>query len=100
MFFAMIGLCAFVLSLVRILTERGDENEYLIVIPKVDADNAECSIRAAIRRINEIGTGSVLCLCDENDEEAVDICRRMQSECPFLEIINQEELYSRLALRQ
>ena len=99
-FFAMIGLCAFVLSLIRILTEHGDENAYLIVIPKVDADNAERSIRAAIRRINEIGTGRVLCLCDENDEEAADICRRMQSECAFLEIVNQEELCSRLALRQ
>lgn len=91
-FLAMIGLCAFFLSIVRIFTDRYDENEYLIVIPKVRAENAEYGIRSAIRKINDIGSGRILCLCEENDTEANDICQRMKSECPHLEIVSKFEM--------
>lgn len=91
-FFAMIGLCAFILSIVRIFTDRYDENEYLIVIPNIKAENAEYGIRSAIRKINDIGRGRILCLCEKNDTEATDICQRMKNECPHLEIVSKVEL--------
>lgn len=97
-FFAMIGLCAFVSAIVGIWTDRNDENDYLIVIQRPNADNAEYRLRAAIRKINEIGKGEILCLCEENDPETMSICRRMEQDCPCLKIVDQKGLRNRLGI--
>ena len=91
-FFAMIGLCVFALSIIRTILDRGDDNEYLIVIPHISAEDAEYRIRAGIRKINDIGKGNILCLCDEEDIEAADICQRMKRECPYLELVSKTTL--------
>ena len=91
-FFAAIGLCAFLLAAIRIFTDPKDENSYLIVLPDIDADNAEYSIRAAIRKISDIGKGEILCLCDQSDKEAVVICEKMKEHCPCLKIVDKDQL--------
>lgn len=97
-FFAMIGLCAFILSLIRILTESKDENEYFVILPNLNAQNAEGSIRSAKRKINDIGKGNILCLCDKGDTEAEDICQRLAADCPYLRIVDKTKLCRELKL--
>lgn len=91
-FFAIIGLCAFILSIVRIFADRYDQNDYLIVILKTNGENAEYSIRSAIRKINDLGKGEILCLCEEDDKEAAEICQRMKNDCPYLKIVSKTTL--------
>lgn len=81
-FFAIIGLCAFVTALIDILY-KGDQGG-ILVLRDLTPDNAEVSIRTAARICMRHTGIRLVCICEE-DSAVAEICRLMQREYPFLE---------------
>ena len=86
-FFAIIGLCAFITAILDI-AYKGDSSAVL-VIKDLKPDNAEARIRTAARICLKHTHIRLVCLCKEEDP-AYDICCYLKKEYPFLEI--QHEL--------
>ena len=83
-FFAVIGLCSFISGLLDKLYMTGGKAELLIT--DLCPDDAEARIRSAARVCLRHQGFRLKCICDEN-APAYDICRLMQKEYPFMEII-------------
>lgn len=82
-FFAIIGICAFITSLLDHCYHG--EHESTLVIEDLSAENAEARIRSAAR-ICQYHKGMTLrCVCSE-ENPAYDICKLMQKEYPLMEI--------------
>ena len=88
-FFAIIGLCAFISSLLDIF--YNNKSEALIILRDLSADNAEARVRSAARLCLRKPSMRLLCVCDE-ENPAYDICLLLKKEYPFLEIISSEGL--------
>lgn len=82
-FFAVIGLCAFISALVDCLYRS--DGEAVLILKELSADNAEARIRSAARICHHHAGMSVVCICGEEDP-TYDICALMQKEFPFLRI--------------
>lgn len=83
-FFAVIGLCAFITSLLDRFYQNSVESE--LILKNLCPDNAEARIRSAARICLHHRGILLICVCDESDP-AYDICRLMQKEYPFMEIV-------------
>lgn len=86
-FFAVIGLCAFITALLDNLYHNNGKAE--LILKSLKPDNAEASIRSAARICQRHSGFTLICVCDE-DDPAYDICRLMQKEYPFMEIIPRD----------
>ncbi|MBQ3264364.1 MAG: hypothetical protein IJH07_01170 [Ruminococcus sp.] len=83
-FFAIIGLCAFIASIIDICGKSEGRAE--LILHDLTPDDAELRIREAAR-ICQAHRGYILkCACSENDP-AYDICTLMQKDYPFIQII-------------
>ena len=78
-FFAVIGLCAFISALLDAVYRSGGQAE--LIITKLTPDSAEARILHAARICQHH--------CKEG-EPAYDICKLMQKEYPFMQIIPDE----------
>lgn len=86
-FFAVIGLCAFITSILD-YCYKGDQ-ESVLIIKNLSADNAEARIRSAARICQHHKGMRLRCICGE-DDPAFDICVLMQKEYPLMEICSLE----------
>lgn len=91
-FFAIIGLCAFLTALIDAFYKGNGET--LLILKGLGADNAEARIRSAARICQHHREMRLICLCGE-DHPAYDICRLMQQEYPFLEIAPSTDTHIR-----
>lgn len=82
-FFAIVGLCAFISALLDI-AYKGNSNAVLM-LRNLTPDNAEVRIRRAARICLHHTDIRLICICPK-DNPAYDICLMMQKEYPFLEI--------------
>ena len=83
-FFAIIGLCAFVGGLLDAVY-KGSSNA-LLILGDLSPDNAEARIRAAARICRQHRSIRLRCVCEKGDP-ARDICELMQKEYPFMELL-------------
>lgn len=88
-FFAVIGLCAFISAIVGMITCSGND-EIILVIPDVDENTAEMRIRKAANLSSRLKNSRVICLCDK-DNSAIHICELFSREYSFVEIMNKEK---------
>lgn len=87
-FFAIIGLCAFITALVDSFYKASGET--ILTLKDLSADSAENRIRSTARICSHHKGMRLVCICDE-DNPAYDICRLMQKEYPFLAIIPSDQ---------
>lgn len=83
-FFAVIGLCAFITAVVDSL-HRNTCDEITLLLQGLDENNAEISIRRAARIAQENSGVQIVIMC-EKDDPAYPICEMMQKDYPFIEI--------------
>lgn len=86
-FFAVIGLAAFIGGLVKAHLCSHTEG-FILLIPYVDADNAEARIRSAAMMAESSRDCRIVCVCDEKDP-ARKICERMTGQYPRVEIVSE-----------
>lgn len=84
-FFAVIGLSAFVGGLVRAHL-ISDTDGFILLIPRVDEDNAEARIRSAAITAESARGCRIICVCGEDDPAHM-ICEKMLSQYPRVEIV-------------
>ena len=83
-FFAVIGLCAFVTSLLDQCYKGSTDAE--LILKNLTPENAESSIRSAAHICQRHRGIRLVIICDESDP-AYDLCKLMQKDYPFMEII-------------
>lgn len=81
-FFAIIGLCAFITAIADCFYS---DSGAVLLLTGLDCENAEARIRAAERICRQHRGIRLKCVCDENDP-VYDICVMMQKEYPMMEI--------------
>ena len=84
-FFAVIGLAAFIGALIRAHCIC-DTGGFILLIPRVDENNAEMRIRSALSVSESARVCRIICVCDENDPARM-ICEKMQRQFPQVEIV-------------
>ena len=89
LFFAIIGLSTFILSIGR-LTLHSGEQPLLLIIPEVDESNAEMLLRRAADVCSRTKALQLVCICDEQNA-AYPICLIYQRRYPFLEIMSRDD---------
>ena len=87
-FFAVIGITAFITAAGDALyrTKRG----FFLVLPALDADNAEARVREAARLCKRKPGLRLICVCAKGDDAAA-ICERLKQEYPFITV--KSEVY-------
>ncbi len=85
-FFAIIGICAFITSILDHCYHG--EHESLLIIDNLSAETAEARIRSAARICQHHKGMKLRCICSE-DDPAYDICALMQKEYPLIEISSE-----------
>ena len=85
-FFAIIGICAFITSLLD-LCYHGEQKSVLI-IGDLSPENAEARIRSAARICQHHRGMKLRCICSK-EVPAFDICTLMQKEYPLMEICSE-----------
>ena len=83
-FFAVIGLCAFVTSLLDQCYKGSTDAE--LILKDLSPDTAESQIRSAAHICQRHRGIRLVIICDENDP-AYDLCKLMQKDYPFIKII-------------
>ena len=83
-FFAIIGLCAFITALIDTM-HRSACVEITLLLQELEAHNAEVSIRRAVRIAQENRGVRIVIVCDK-DDPAYAICEMMQKDYPLIEI--------------
>lgn len=82
-FFAIIGICALITSLLDHCYHGNHET--MLVLKELSTENAEARIRSAARICQHHKGMKLRCICDE-DDPAFDICVMMQKEYPSMEL--------------
>lgn len=86
-FFAVIGLAAFIGGLVK--THLCSHTEgFILLVPYVDEDNAEARLRSAVMMAEASRGCRIVCVCNEKDP-AREICEKMTGQYPQVEIVNE-----------
>lgn len=86
-FFAIIGLCAFITAIADCFSQGADA---ALTLTGLSSENAEAQIRAAARICRQYRKLRLRCICDK-DDPAYDICVLMQKEYPMMEIIENKD---------
>ena len=86
-FFAIIGICALITSLLD-HCYHGD-HETMLVLKELSTENAEARIRSAARICQHHKGMKLQYVCDENDP-AFDICAMMQKEYPLMKLCSRK----------
>lgn len=90
-FFAIIGLCAFISAIIYAAhNTKGDE--ILIVLRKLNEENAEGRLRKAAGICMNTRDAKLLCVC-ERDNPAFVICEKFKADYPFIEITNERAIH-------
>lgn len=89
-FFAVIGIAVFIGTLAKAHL-KNDTDGLILLIPQLNADNAEARIRSAAVIRQETQGCRVVCIC-EGDNDAMMICEKMKREYPFLEVTDRFEV--------
>lgn len=97
-FFAIIGISAFILSLMRLFLYRNKDGAFMLIIPSLSDDTAEMKLRAAVNRCQRAGSGEVVCLLDGCEDESQKILECIARDYPCVEILTKEELKEKLGL--
>lgn len=84
-FFAVIGLASFVGGLVKAHLSS-DTDGFILMIPHVDADNAEARIRSAAMMTDSVKGCRIICVCS-GDDPAHEICEKLLRQYPQVEIV-------------
>ena len=87
-FFAIIGICALITSLLD-HCYHGD-HETTLVLKELSAENAEARIRSAARICQHHKGMRLICICGK-DDPAFDICVMMQKEYPLMELCSGKD---------
>ncbi len=82
-FFAIIGLCAFITAIMDLSCRGSGDAE--LVLKSLTAENAEARIRSAARIAEHHRGIRVICICGD-DDPVKQICYLMQKEFPFIEV--------------
>ena len=88
-FFAIIGLCAFVTAIMELGCRGG--GKAVLILRELKADNAEMRIRSATQICRKNRDIRLICVC-EKDSAAAEIAGMMQTEYPCIEIMTSGEL--------
>ena len=88
-FFAIIGLCAFITAVIDSM--HSGAGELLIILRELSEDNAEARIRKAVGICRSCKGTRVICVCEKSDP-AYKICEMMQRDHPFITICGKDEL--------
>ena len=91
-FFAIIGLCAFITAIIGAVTHSGDD-EVILLVSDMDESTAEMRIRKAAHICTCTRNSRVICVCDE-DNGAIRICEMLRRQYPFIEVVSRTELQS------
>lgn len=89
-FFALIGLCAFVTAVADIFW-RSSDSEILIILRKLSENSAEQKIRRAARIARSNRGARLICFCSY-ENPAHKICESIKNEYPFIEIIDPDRI--------
>lgn len=88
-FFAVIGLAVFVGTIIK-ANMNADTSGFVLLIPYIDEDSAEIRIRSAAAIYEAERSFRVVIICG-HDQPAREICERMKTTYPYLEIIEKIE---------
>ncbi len=88
-FFAIIGLSAFINTIIN-AAHNSIDDEILLIIGNLNENNAEARIRKAARICMNTKGAQIICVCDDKNP-AYSICEIMKREYPFIEIKNTDE---------
>lgn len=83
-FFAIIGLCAFLSAILDQCYQNDGKAE--LTLKDLTTADAEARIRTAARICQHHRGFSLICVCDEKDP-VYDICCLMKKEYPFMQIV-------------
>ena len=83
-FFAVIGLCTFIASIIGTCFKSAGEAD--LILRSLSPDSAEQRIRTAAHICQTHRGYRLICVCADSDP-AYDICALMQKDYPFIEII-------------
>ncbi len=89
-FFAVIGLAVFVGTIAK-ANLRSNTEGMILLIPRVDENNAEAKIRSAAAMVDSVRGCRLICVCPKEDNARV-ICEKLQKEFPYLELASQCEM--------
>ena len=87
-FFAIIGLCAFIAAIID-AAHNSASGELLIVLKSPKPENAEAAVRRAARLCTKAKGARLICVC-ESESPAYPICEIMKRDYPFMELIDKE----------
>lgn len=90
-FFAVIGLAAFIGALVKARLIC-DPQGVVLLIPQVDEETAEARIRTAAIMAESARGCRVVCVCDEHDPARM-ICEKMQKQFPQVELAESFDVF-------
>lgn len=85
-FFAVIGLCSFITSLVDSAHGTAGKN-IEITVRHPSPDETEATLRQAARICMKSRGARLICVCD-SDEPSYPVCELMQRDYPFIELMN------------
>ena len=88
-FFAIIGLSAFITAIIN-AAHNSTDDEILLILRNLNENNAEARIRKAARICMNTKGAQIICVCDDKNP-AYSICEIMKREYPFIEIKNKDE---------
>ncbi len=86
-FFAVIGLTVFVSMLVK-ANLKSDTRDFILLISRVDEQNAEARIRTAAMMTDSVRGCRIICVCAETNPARV-ICEKLKRQYPQIEIVNE-----------
>ena len=89
-FFALIGLCAFITAVIDSAHGSAGKN-IMIIVRHPPLSGAEAALRQAARICMKSKGARLICVCD-GDEPSYPVCELMQRDYPFIELMNDKAL--------
>ena len=88
-FFAIIGLCAFITAVIDSM--HSGAGELLLILRDLRTDTAEARVRKAAGICRNYRGARMICVCEKDSPEE-SICEMMQRDHPFITICGKDEL--------
>ena len=86
-FFAIIGICAFITALLDCFYHENHQS--VLILSDLSVENAEARLRWAARICQRHKGMKLRCICKE-DDPAYDICFLMKKEYPMIELRSEK----------
>ena len=88
-FFAIIGLCAFITAVIDSM--HSGAGELLIILRELSEDNAEARVRKAAGICRNCRGSRIICVCEKDSPEE-SICEMLKRDHPFITICGKDDL--------